>query len=132
MRAGGRGDVSQSHLIWSTNNGPDVPTPVTDGKYLYIVRDNGVMFCYDARTGTEVYGRQRVPPGTYSASPVLVDGKIYVTSEDGMTTVVRSGPKFEILAQNNLEDYTLSSPVFVMGQILMRTDSALWAIGQSR
>jgi len=49
-----------------------------------------------------------------------------------VTTVVRSGPKFEILAQNNLEDYTLSSPVFVMGQILMRTDSALWAIGQSR
>jgi outer membrane protein assembly factor BamB len=132
MRAGGRGDVSRSHLIWSTNNGPDVPTPVSDGKYLYIVRDNGVMFCYDARTGAEIYGRQRVPPGTYSASPVLADGRIYVTSEDGMTTVVRSGPKFEILAQNNLEDYTLSSPVFVNGQIFIRTESALWAIGQPR
>jgi outer membrane protein assembly factor BamB len=132
MRAGGRGDVSRSHFIWSTNNGPDVPSPVTDGKYLYIVRDNGVMFCYDARTGAEIYGRQRVPPATYSASPVLADGKIYVTNEDGLTTVVRSGPKFEILAQNNLDDYTLSSPVFVNGQIFIRTDSALWAIGQAR
>jgi len=132
MRAGGRGDVSKSHLIWSTNNGPDVPTPVTDGQYLYIVRDNGVVFCYDARTGAEVYGRQRVPPGTYSASPVLVDGRIYVTSEDGLTTVLRAGSKFEILAQNNLDDYTLSSPVFVNGQIFIRTDSALWAIGQPR
>jgi outer membrane protein assembly factor BamB len=132
MRAGGRGDVSKSHFIWSTANGPDVPSPVTDGKYLYIVRDNGVMFCYDARTGAEIYGRQRVPPGTYSASPVLADGKIYVTSEDGLTSVVRSGPKFEILAQNDLDDYTLSSPVFVNGQIFLRTDSALWAIGQAR
>jgi outer membrane protein assembly factor BamB len=132
MRAGGRGDVTRSHFIWSTNNGPDVPTPVTDGKYLYIVRDNGVMFCYDARTGAEIYGRQRVPPGTYSASPVLADGKIYVTSEDGLTTVVRAGPKFEILAENNLDDYTLSSPVFVNGQIFLRTDSALWAIGKPR
>jgi len=132
MRAGGRGDVSRSHFIWSTNNGPDVPTPVTDGKYLYIVRDNGVMFCYDARTGAEIYGRQRVRSGTYSASPVLADGKIYVTSEDGVTTVVSAGPKFEVLAENDLDGYTLSSPVFVNGQIFIRTDSTLWAIGKPR
>lgn len=105
VRAGGRGDVTQSHRVWSTNNGPDVPTPVSDGKYLYIVRDNGVMFCYDAHTGAELYGRQRVRPGTYSASPVLADGKIYVTSEDGITMVVKAGPQFEILAENDLNDY---------------------------
>jgi outer membrane protein assembly factor BamB len=63
---------------------------------------------------------------------VLADGRIYVTSEDGLTTVVRAGPKFEILAQNHLDDYTLSSPVFVNGQIFIRTDSTLWAIGQPR
>jgi outer membrane protein assembly factor BamB len=132
VRAGGRGDVFRSHFVWSTNNGPDVPTPVSDGKYLYIVRDNGVMFCYDARTGAEIYGRHRVRPGTYSASPVLADGKIFVTSEDGITTVVKAGPQFEVLAENDLNDYTLSSPVFVNGQIFMRTDSTLWAIGQAR
>ena len=130
LRAGGRGDVTESHRLWSTNNGPDVPTPVSDGTYLYIVRDNGVMFCYNARTGQEVYGRQRVKRGTYSASPVLADGKIYVTNEDGVTTVVRSGPEFEILAENDLDGYTLSSPAIASGQIFIRTDFALWAIGQ--
>jgi outer membrane protein assembly factor BamB len=124
--------VFRSHFVWSTNNGPDVPTPVTDGKYLYIVRDNGVMFCYDARTGAEIYGRQRLRPGTYSSSPVLADGKIHVTSEDGVTSIIKAGPQFEVLAENDLDDYTLSSPVLVKGQIFIRTDSTLWAIGKPR
>ena len=132
LRAGGRGDVTDSHLLWSTNSGPDVPTPVTDGVYLYILRDNGVMFAHDARTGEVVYGPERVAPGTYSSSPLLADGKIYLTSEDGVTTVIRQGPEFEILASNDLEGYTLSSPIAVRGQIFIRTDFALWAIGEPR
>lgn len=130
LRAGGRGDVTDSHLLWSTNSGPDVPTPVTDGTYLYILRDNGVMLAHDVRTGEVVWGPQRAAPGTYSSSPLLADGKIYVTSEDGVTTVVRQGPEFEILASNDLEGYTLSSPIAVDGQLFIRTDFALWAIGQ--
>jgi outer membrane protein assembly factor BamB len=129
VRAGGRGDVTESHLVWSTNNGPDVPTPVTDGKYLYIVNDRGIMFCYDVLTGTEVYAGQRVRPGIYSASPVLADGKIYVTSEEGVTTVLKQGPEFEVLAENSLADYTLSSPAISNGQIFLRTETALWAVG---
>jgi len=132
IRAGGRGDVTESHRVWQTNYGPDVPTPVSDGKYLYILRDNGVMYCHDARTGAQVYGGRRVAPGTYSASLVLADGKIYATSEDGITTVVKAGPQFEVLAENSLDDYTLSSPAIVNGQIFLRTDFALWAIGQPR
>jgi outer membrane protein assembly factor BamB len=132
IRAGGRGNVTATHKLWSTDLGPDVPTPVTDGKYLYVVRDNGTMYAYEALTGAVVYGGQRVAPGTYSASPVLADGKIYLTSEDGTTTIISAGPKFEILAQNQLNDYTLSTPVFVKGQIFFRTDFALWAIGKAR
>jgi outer membrane protein assembly factor BamB len=132
IKAGGRGDVTNSHKVWSTDLGPDVPTPVTDGKLLYIVRDNGTMYAYEAQTGKAVYSGQRVAPGTYSASPILADGKLYVTSEDGTTTIVRSGPKFEVLGQNRLDDYTLSTPVFVKGQIFIRTDFALWAIGNPR
>jgi outer membrane protein assembly factor BamB len=130
LRAGGRGDVTDSHLLWSTDSGPDVPTPVTDGTYLYVLRDNGVVFAHDARTGEIVYGPQRVAPGTYSSSPLLADGKIYLTSEDGLTTVIRQGPEFEVLASNDLEGYTLSSPIAVNGQIFIRTDFALWAIGE--
>lgn len=130
LKAGGRGDISSSHLLWSTQNGPDVPTPVTDGKYFYIVNDRGIMWCLDAKTGAEVYGQQRLKPGMHSSSPVLADNKIYVTSEDGLTTVVKAGPKFEVLAENALNDYCLSSPAISDGQIFIRTSQHLYCIGK--
>jgi outer membrane protein assembly factor BamB len=130
MRPGGRGDVASSHVMWSFNNGPDVPTPVTDGKYVYVVNDRGILWCLDAKTGAEIYGKQRLRPSTYSGSFVLADGKLYITNEDGLTSVVRAGPKFEILAENNFDDYTLSSPAISDGQIFIRTTGALWAIGK--
>jgi outer membrane protein assembly factor BamB len=132
LRAGGRGDVTASHVLWKFMSGPDVPTPVTDGTYLYAINDRGIMFCLDARTGAEVYGRQRLRPATYSGSPVLADGKIYITDEDGVTSVVRAGPRFEKLAENDFEEYTLSSPAISEGQIFIRTDKHLYAIGQRR
>jgi outer membrane protein assembly factor BamB len=132
LKPGGRGNVTQSHTIWSFDRGPDVPTPVSDGKYVYVVDDRGVVHCLDAKTGAIVYGPERLPPGTYSASPVLADGKIYITNEDGLTSVFAPGPKFELLAQNALEDYTLSSPAISEGQIFIRTTTNLWAIGERK
>lgn len=130
FRAGGRGDVTKTHLLWSTPNGPDVPTPTTDGKYLYVVNDRGIVFCFDARTGEEVYGQQRLRPGTYSASPVLADGRLYVTNEDGLTSVFAAGPKFELLAENDLGEYCLSSPAVSEGQIFLRTSGHLYCVGK--
>jgi outer membrane protein assembly factor BamB len=127
--AGGRGDITESHLAWSTRNGPDVPTPVTDGRYFYVVNDKGIMWCLNAKTGKENWGGKRLRPGTYSASPVLADGKIYAISEDGVTTVVKAGPQFEILAENDLKGYTLSSPAISDGQIFIRTENYLYSIG---
>jgi outer membrane protein assembly factor BamB len=130
LRAGGRGDVTSSHRAWVIDTGPDVPTPVTDGKYLYIVRDNGGFLCLDAKTGKEVYPPQRLKSGTYSSSPVLADGKIYATNEEGLTVVVKAGPQFEVLAENSLNDYCLSSPAISDGQIFMRTATHLYCIGK--
>jgi outer membrane protein assembly factor BamB len=132
LRGGGTGDVSTSHLLWRFMNGPDVPMPVTDGTHLYVVNDRGIMWCLDAKTGAVVYERQRLRPGTYTGSPVLADGKIYVTNEDGLTSVVRAGPAFEILAENDFGEYTLSSPAVSRGQIFIRTDKFLYAIGNRR
>jgi outer membrane protein assembly factor BamB len=129
LKAGGRGDVTKSHVLWSFGNGPDVPTPVTDGTYLYVVNDRGIMWCLDARTGKEVYNRQRLRSGTYSGSPVLADGRIYVTNEDGVTVVVKAGPAFQVLAENDLNDYSLGSPAISDGQIFIRTTKFLYAIG---
>ncbi len=130
VRAGGRGDITESHRAWSFSSGPDVPTPVTDGKYFYLLRDNGTLFCLDAKTGVEIYANQRLKPGTYSSSPVLADGKIYATNEEGFTVVIKAGPKFEVLAENALGDYCLSSPAISDGQIFMRTSAFLYCIGK--
>ena len=130
IRAGGNGDITATHRAWTNDQGTDVPTPVTDGKYLYLVRDNGGLLCLDAKTGAEIYSPQRLKPATYSASPVLADGKLYVTNEDGLTVVVKAGPQFAVLAENTLDGYTLSSPAISDGQLFMRTASHLYCIGQ--
>ncbi|NQW04677.1 MAG: PQQ-binding-like beta-propeller repeat protein [Acidobacteria bacterium] len=137
IRPGGSGDVAGSHVAWTFAQGPDVPTPVSDGKLLYVVRDGGVAFALDVATGETVYGPERLPRGTYSASPILADGKIYVTTEEeGVTTVYRAGPKFEVLASNRLADdcspYCLSTVAISQGQLFIRTASFLWAIGERR
>jgi outer membrane protein assembly factor BamB len=137
MRPGGSGNVAGSHVVWRFAQGPDVPTPVSDGTLLYVVRDNGVVHALDVKTGATVYGPERLPSGTYSASPILADGKIYVTTEEeGLTTVFRAGPKFEILSSNSLlgdcSPYCLSTVAISEGQIFMRTSSFLWAIGERK
>jgi outer membrane protein assembly factor BamB len=130
LKAGGRGDVTETHRVWAFDKGPDVPTPVTDGKYMYVVDDQGILFCLDAKTGAVIWGPKRIAPGIYSASPVLADGKIYATSEDGITTVLKAGPEFEVLAENHLDGYTLSSPAISRGQIFLRTDAFLYCIAE--
>ena len=88
------------------------------------------MWCLDLKTGKEVYGRQRLRSATYSGSPVLADGKIYVTNEDGVTVVVKAGPMFQVLAENDFDDYTLSSPAVSEGQVFIRTATHLYCIGK--
>ena len=130
FRAGGHGDITGTHLLWAFQNGPDVPTPVTDGIYFYTVNDRGIAWCLDAKTGKEIWGPQRIHKATYSASPVLADGKIYITDEDGVTSVFKAGPKFELVAENSLDDYTLSSIAISGGQLFIRTAQNLYCIGK--
>jgi len=130
FRAGGHGDITETHRLWAFQNGPDVPTPVTDGTYFYTVNDRGIAWCLDAKTGKEIWGPERIHKATYSASPVLADGKIYITDEDGVTSVFKAGPKFELIAENNLDDYTLSSIAISGGQLFIRTAQHLYCIGK--
>jgi outer membrane protein assembly factor BamB len=132
FKVGGKGDITSTNVLWKFDKGPDVPTPLTDGRYFYSINDRGIVFCLDAKTGQEIYGSQRLKPGTYSASPILADGKIYITNEDGLTTVFKAGPQFEILAENNVNDYCLSTIAISEGQIFLRTSQTLFAIGKRK
>ncbi len=105
-----------------------MPTPTTDGNYIHVLNDRGMLNCLKAVPGKVLYERQRLDPGTYSASPLLADGKIYCTNEQGATTVVKAGPAFEILAVNKLDSLTLASPVAVDNQIFIRTADYLYCL----
>ena len=129
LNVGGRGTATPP-TMWSFDHGPDVPTPVTDGTLVYVVRDNGAAFALDLKSGATVYGPERLPPGTYSASPVLADGHIYVTSEEGTTSVYKAGKQFALVAQNAMNDYCLSSIAVSQGQLFLRTKGHLWVIGE--
>lgn len=138
IRMGGSGDVTRTHVLWTRENlrkenlETDVPTPVAiDGK-VYVCSDRGTLACLDAKTGKVLWSgqteRHRTP---YSASPVLADGRIYLTREDGRTFVAEQGPQFRLLAANALEnEFVVATPVFVDGKILIRTAEHLYCIGK--
>ena len=128
FRAGGSGNITGKNELWKNNLGSDVPTPTTDGKYIYVLVDNGILNCLELATGKVVYEGKRIEHGTYSASPLLADGKIYCVNEEGTTTVVKAGPEFEMLAVNKLDGLTLASPIAVDDQIFIRTADYLYCI----
>lgn len=128
FRAGGSGNITGKSEIWTNNLGADVPTPTTDGKYIYVLNDIGIMHCLEAATGKVVYEGQRIERGTYSSSPLLADGKIYCINEEGTTTVVKAGPAFQVIAVNKLDSHTLASPVAVDNQIFIRTADYLYCL----
>jgi outer membrane protein assembly factor BamB len=133
IRPGGSGDVTDTHVAWSTQRGsPFVPSPIVVGDHLYMVNDmQSIGTCFDARTGTTVW-QERLGEAKregFSASPVVVDGKVFFTNDDGETFVLRAGPKFELLHVNSLGERTLASPALVGGRWYIRTDANLYEIG---
>ena len=128
FRAGGSGNITGKNELWTNNLGADVPTPATDGTYIYVLRDNGALNCLEALTGKVVYEGRRIELGTYSASPLLADGKIYCVNEEGTTTVAKAGPAFAVVSVNKLDNLTLASPIASENQIFIRTADYLYCI----
>ncbi|MDA7980603.1 MAG: PQQ-binding-like beta-propeller repeat protein [Pirellulales bacterium] len=134
LRPGGNGDVTDSHVAFRyEGRAADVPTPVCDGKYLYVVDDRGLVTCLDAKDGTEVYGPVRTVSGTVSSSPILVDGKIYFVNENAVTVVFEAGSEFKLVAENPLNgEYTLSSIAVSDSRLYIRTAKSLFCIGNAK
>ena len=132
IRGGGRGTVTDTHTLFRSPRGPDVPTPVCDGTYLYILDDRGRMVCLDAKTGESRWPDEaRIDQGTYSASMLLADGKLYATNHSGTTTVMAAGPEFKVLATNDLDDeWVLASFAVSEGRLYLRGETHLYCIGK--
>ncbi len=116
-------------LVWSNRRfGAYMQSPFVYGDELYVCRDNGVLTCWDARTGEQRY-RQRLTAGVgYTASGVAADGKLYYPSEEGDVHVVKAGTTYELLAVNPLGETCMASPAVSRGMLLFRTRSRLIAV----
>jgi outer membrane protein assembly factor BamB len=127
VRPDGAGDVTKTHVAWTLMRGaPLTPSPLVIDNDLYLVSDNGIAVCLDARTG-QTYWQRRLN-GDYSASPVYADGRIYFLSEEGIATVIEPGHDFRELAKNRLDGYTLASIAVSNGSIFIRSDTHLYRI----
>ena len=134
VRAGGRGDVTASHVVWKVNKGTNVPSPILHEGRLYFAHENlGVVTCLDAKSGEIIYEERLNPsPGQIYASPVLAEGRLYFTGRGGRTIVVAASPKFEILAENTLEGNRgvfNASAALAGPRILLRSNRFLYCIG---
>jgi outer membrane protein assembly factor BamB len=134
IRPGGKGDVTKSHLQWSSPRGsPFVPSPILYGEHLYMVNDMAaVVTNYEASSGKVMWqGRLGVARREgFSSSPVAFDGKVFFTNDEGETFVLKAGATFELLHVNKLEEATLATPALVDGRWYIRTDRNLYAIGR--
>jgi outer membrane protein assembly factor BamB len=133
IRPGGQGDVTRTHLVWSSPRGsPFIPSPILHGDQLYMVNDmTSIATAFDAKTGRALWQNRlgAAQREGFSASPVVVDGKIFFTNDEGETFVLRGGGEFNLLHVNSIGERTLASPALVDGRWYIRTAGHLFAIG---
>ena len=138
VKAGARGDITLPEgattggsVLWTREKaGSYMPTPLIYRDHLYVVKNQGILTCYDLRTGELKY-EQRLPEvgSGFSASPVAADGKLYLPSEDGDVFVIRAGPQFEVVARNAMGQPLMASPAVSEGVLYLRGERDLFAVG---
>ena len=139
VRPGVTGDISlqaseehNAHIAWSKmRGGPYMTTPIAYGEYLYVCSNAGILTCYAADTGKEVY-KERLGGVSYTASPLAADGRLYFTSEQGEVRVVKAGPQFELLAVNELGDVCMATPAISGRTLFVRSQHFLFALGRKQ
>lgn len=137
IRRGGSGDVTASHVAWTRGDlGADVPTPaVKDGRVL-VCTDKGRVECLDAATGKTLAKTELAKNrNAYSASPVIVDGRVILVREDGQASVLEwpaaaGAAAFKMLGEGGVEEMTVATPACVDGRIFLRTHDSLWCLGE--
>ncbi len=131
VRAGGSGDVTSSHRLWTIKEGSNVSSPVFVDGHLYFVSDSqGIAYCVAGATGKVIYEQRFERAGQFYASALLGSGRIYYLTRDGKTFVIDANPQFKQLAKNDLSDRGVfnASPAVNGNQLLIRSDKFLYCI----
>ena len=125
-------DAGDGSLVWSYGKGQGyVPSPVFHRGVLYLVSDGGILTALEGASGEVVYEGGRAPlPSRFFSSPVVAGERLYLTSEDGDTHIIRAGPRFSVLATNSLDEPVMASPAIVDGAIYLRGAEHLYAIAE--
>jgi len=132
VRAGGRGDVSTTHVLWTAKKGSNVSSPLYHNGHIYFAHERtGTAYCLNAETGKVVYEERLPRTGGVYGSPILGAGKIYYLSRWGGTVVLAAKPEYELLAQNQLDGQRdiLSCPAIAGNRLLLRMNRFLYCIG---
>jgi outer membrane protein assembly factor BamB len=131
VRKGDKGDVTQTNMVWNYKKAmPYVPTPLARGDYFYLVTDSGLASCLEIQTGKFAWADKRLGSAV-TASPVMIDGKVFVVGENGETTVYEATPSgFEVLAKNELGEEVKASPAVANGRLYIRGKNHLFCIGK--
>ena len=130
----GEDETSNEFIQWyQPKSGPYNTSPIVYGDNYYTLHDRGFLTCHNAKTGEEVFGKQRFPSGaSFTASPWAYNGKLFFLSENGKTFVVDAGPDFEVSQTNDLEELCLSTPSVSQGNLLIRTATKLYCISEDK
>jgi len=128
IRTDGTGDVTKTHILWRAEEGlPDTCSPVTDGKLLFLLTNDGILTCYDAKTGKMLWDKELGMP--CSASPTIVGDRLYVFTEKGVAIVVAVARRFKELARSPVGEPVRASPAFLDGRIYIRGRKHLFCVG---
>jgi outer membrane protein assembly factor BamB len=129
IRLGGRGDITNTHVAWRVpTGGPYVSSILHYQGVIYMSTDNGILSAVDAKNGERLW-QERVG-GTFSASPIAGDGKVYFVSEGGETIVIKAGRSYELVARNRIDGHFVASPAAGGGKVFLRADDRLIAVGR--
>jgi outer membrane protein assembly factor BamB len=123
------GSTSNDAIVWSAPNGGSyISTPVVYGGYIYLANHNGLLRCFDFKTGAKMYEARLGLDSSCSASLVAADGKIYCPVEQGVVHVIKAGPTLEVLAKNEMGEPCLATPAISQGVLYFRTSASLIAV----
>ena len=131
IKPDGKGDVSATHISWKADSGlPEIASPLTDGKLVWLVTTSGMLTCYKVKDGAKVYEHDLAV--TINSSPTLAGGKLYLLGSEGTMILVDGGEQFKELGRFKLGEPATASPAFMDGRIYIRGKSNMYCVGAAK